>query len=724
MKIKNISTKVLLIGGVLIQPNQIVTESDFGVDFTYANYESEFLDAYTAGNIIFLNDDNQKITNINSVSDIIKSSNTNITDINTDTVRINKENFYYDYKTIVLKYGEVKNIKFVGYLKTLNFVVEEGLIDAQIIYPLMNKIEIFESNTYSLDADYKLKNPTIRLTAKTDCIANIYLDGIFYSDTKTKEQYLNEIYSYNYFPLAPELPENRLVFKTNFFKLLKNNYFIDTIHNELGRIYNGQTLKNFNRFEDGSYVKFRSPIKFKDTNFTFCLWFNLGNDYINKQYLFCDHYNIEAYIQNNSLQIKIGTYDTPHIDLKTSNIGNWCLLSISRNNNTYNIYINSELVQTFEHEICYKKYRDMHFGSYGEYGIRSGYLGECLIYNYHLSKGMIKYIYANNLPTLQVQTNLIAGSNKSIFKYNSALLFNNSYEFNIVEKENAKILNLINTSDDTSLSGACSNLTIITGKVHIPNDGKYTFTCTTDAKYRLQIDNRDVLVNNTNDVYIEEGYYSFKLTLIKGSTYSLTATSDKGLENPVIPLIEDINNNKIDPVLVIDADKNIGKGMVFNVSNTYTTNIGKITNLPKTMSSIFTITANFKFYSNNALIFQIGSDIWNPTIGLKVSGGTLECDFHWNNMKSGITKTKWHNIILTSNGSTLFGYLDGKTIGQFDVDVHNLATNTPLYFNAFCDGTQPEWAIGNFDINNFKMYSKYSNESEVLSLYSTLKIEE
>jgi len=87
-------------------------------------------------------------------------------------------------------------------------------------------------------------------------------------------------------------------------------------------------------------------------------------------------------------------------------------------------------------------------------------------------------------------------------------------------------------------------------------------------------------------------------------------------------------------------------------------------------------------------------------------------------MKSGITKTVWHNIVLTSNGSTLFGYLDGKSMGQFDVDVRKLDTGTPLYFNAFCDGSQPEWAIGNFDINNFKMYSKYSNESEALSLFS------
>jgi len=624
MKIKNISTKVLLIGGVLIQPNQVVTESDFGTGFVYANYESEFLDAYAAGNIIFLDDNNQKITNINTITDIIESSNTSTTNNNIDTIRINKENFYYDYKTIILKYGEVKNIKFVGYLKTLNFVVEEGLIDAQIIYPLMNKIEIFESNTYSLDADYKLKDPTIRLTAKTDCISNIYLDGIFCSDTKTKEQYLNEIYSYDYFPLAPVLPENKLVFKTNFFKLLKNNYFLDTVHNKQGRIYNGQTLKNFNRFEDGSYVKFQSPINFKDTDFTFCLWFNLEDDYMSKQYLFYSRYNIEAYVYNSSLQIRIGTYNLPQINLKTSNIGNWSFLSISRNNNTYNIYINSELVQTIEHDVCYRNYRDMYFGSYGRYSIRSGYLGECLIYDYHLSRGMIKYLYANNLPTLQVQTNLIAGSNKSIFRYNSALLFDNSYEFSIVEKENAKVSNLISTSNDTSLSSTCSDLTVITGKVHIPNDGKYTFTCTTNAKYRLQIDNRDVLVNNTNNVYIEEGYYNFKLTLINGNTYTLTATSDKSTGDPVIPLIEDINNNKIDPVLIIDADNNIGKGMVFEVSNTYTTNIGEITNLPTTMSNIFTITANFKFYSNDALIFQIGSDVWNPTIGLKVSGGTLD----------------------------------------------------------------------------------------------------
>jgi len=706
MKIKNISTAVVLLAGVLINPNQVLTNADFGVDFNYVDYKQEFLAAYSSNKIIFLDNNNQTITNINVISTLLSNSSS-VPSTSIDSIMINKENFYYDYKTITLKYGEVKDIHFVGYLKTLDFIVDLGLIDVQIISPLMNKIEIFESNTYTLDTDYKLKDPIIRITAKTDSTSKIYLDGIFFSSTKTKEQYLNEIYSYDYFPSTSLLPENKLVFKTNFYKLLKTSYFLDTISHKRGRIYNGQTLHNFNKFQDSASVKFPSVMDFKDNDFTFCLWFNLGSDYVSKQCVFHEHNNLDIVVENSTINLTIGDYRLSPINLSTNSTSNWFLISISKTNKTYNIYINSDLVQTIDHptDINHKNY--MYFGHYDNCGIRSGYLGECLIYNYHLSTGMIKYIYANNHPDLQVQTNLIAGSNKNIFSFNSALLFDNSYEFSIAEKENAKVSNLLSTFNDTTLSGTCSKLTIITGKVHIPNDGKYTFTCTTDAKYRLQIDNRDVLVNNTNDVYIEEGYYNFKLTLINGSTY----TSE-------IPLIEDINNNTVDPVLVIDADNSIGTGMVFSTANVYVNNIGTITNLPSTMSNIFTITANFKFYSNDTLIFQIGSDIWNPTIGLKVSGGTLECDFHWSNMKSGITKTVWHNVVLTSNGSTLFGYLDGHSMGQFDVDVSSLNTSTPLYFNAFADGTQPAWAIGNFDINNFKMYSKYSNESEALALFS------
>lgn len=728
MKIKNISTKVLLIGGVLINPNQIVSDSDFGTGFSYSDYESEFINAYNKGQIIFLDVNNKEITNMNTILDIINStsnsSDSGDGDSSVNSIAINKENFYYDYKTINMKYNEIKDIKFVGYLKTLDFIVDKGLIDVQCINPLMNKIEIFESNHYSFDSDYKLKDPTIRLTAKTDGTAKIYLDGIFYSTTKTKDQYLNEIYSYDYFPNAPILPENKLVFKTNFFKLLKYSYFLDTIGNKQGQIFNGSTLRNFNKFEDGSYVKFSNMLDFKDNNFTFCLWFNLEKDYENKQYLFYDHYNLECYVQNNAIRLRIGTHYLPLIALKDSNIGNWALISISKNNNIYNIYINSELVQTIDYNVNFRNSGKMYFGSSGNYGIRSGYLGECLIYNYHLSKGMIKYIYANNCPTLQVQTNLIPGSVKNIFSYNSSLAFNSAYEFSIVEKENAKTQNLILSTNESTMKGNCSKLTVITGKIHIPQDNKYTFSMKTDAKYAFIIDNKDVLVNDSNTIYIEEGYYNFKLTLIGESTYELITSSNSS--TPIqIPLIEDIDNNTIKPVLLIDADKSIGDGMTFNnIVNKYVKSIGKIINLPKTLSNIFTCTVNFKVYEDNALIFQIGKDIWNPTIGLKLSDGTLECDFHWSTMTAGVTKTKWHNVILTSNGSTLFGYLDGQSMGQVDVDVHSLETNSPLYFNAFCDGTQPEWAIGNFDINNFKWYTKYSNESDVLSLYNASNIKD
>jgi len=729
MKIKNISDGLLILAGVKIYSGEIKNFEDFGFDFDFSLYKDEFMNALDNNKIEFLSDEDAVIEDTNVILQKLESTSSSTS----STVIYNDKDFYYDYKELTLDFGESIDIGFVGYLKTLDFYVKSGGIDVQVVQPLMNKIAVLETNNYVIDCDYKLQDPTIRLTALEKSTCKLYLDGIFKSETKTKEQYLTEIYSYNTFPKANVIQENSILFKTNFMKTMTSEHFLDIIGSNVGLTYNNATLKNFNRFEDGAYCKFGDVIRLAETaEYTFNMWYNFHGDTTNKQYIMYKKDVMEIYVQNGMLNFYVGRSGRYQIPVDSYS---WQMLTITKSGYNYNVYQNTDLVKSFTNSCSYQtnsKYA--YFGGYGHYYMRSGELGEVAHYNYHFSAGMVQHLFQNNHPLMQTQTNIISGSIVNDYSYTSSLGLDNAYEFAILEKESAKASNIVSSSKDTDLNGSASedNLRIVTAKVYFPSDAIYDFSYTGTGKWNLTINDKAILTNEVQARYfMEEGYYSLKL--VTTGEYDLTYKLKSDVNySPIEVFIDDsddTSSSEDENSVYFDIDNKISSyGLSFNnfpndlKFEEHNAHISNITD--EINSGIYTISFNLQHKHNTAMILGQGKSQWEPNFEINITNSILVFKYQDTYIEGGVLcKNKEYNIQITSNSSSIFIYVDGDLVNSTNViKGWELDSTDNLYIGSMANNYLPKWSEGEFKISNFKWYNKYFTKDEVINNYINNKV--
>ena len=719
MKVQNISGELIILAGVKLQPQEICSVNDFDGRFFIPMFKEEFIVGLDNHTLQFLNEIGEIITDVNE----ILSYSENPIQSNSITLNPGNEDFYYNYKSFDMEYNDVKNFKFEGFLKTLDIFSKTGDIEVQIIEPKMNKIQVQETSNYTVDCDYKLKDPTIRITCKRKSEVALYMDGSYYNTTKTKEQYLNEIYSDSEFPETSVINNNDLAFKVNFKKPMKSSTFVDSIGNYLGETFNGATLLNFNKFEDGSYVKFNDINKFSG-NFTFNLWFNMISDISSKQTFYSKEGTLDITLDSSVLNITLGD---KLVQLNGIKSDNWSMLTITKNEDWYSFYLNDQLIKTLNLDVNFStKFTYVYFGcKYPNIqSIRSGELGECLIYNYHFSNGMVKYLYMNNHPKFQIQTNLIKGCYLSRYFNSSSLIPETSSDFSIIEKENTRVSKLITTevTQEIKSSNNPGELSIFTGKIYIPSDNKYTFNYSGGNGSILLIDDKAVLINEgSNTIYMEEGYYRFKFTVVGNGNFELVYGIKGNTLTKVDVFIEDFDDTEGDDYSILfDLDnRQTSYGLEFSdftdlkfKEEDYIT----VSNIPESFNnSIFNIAFNLNFKEKYAVIFGQGLP-QEPNFGLRVNNGKLVLNYQGTTLTSNtLMVNKMYHIQITSNGTNIYLYIDSVLVNSSVINkISRLNSTNPLYFGRVGVDYMAAWG-GEFEINNFKWYLKYFTEDEIIN---------
>jgi len=706
MQIRNISQEIIIIAGVKIYPGITITEADMSDDFRFEDYRDEFQLRIDAGELEFVIDGNV-VTSVDNIAPAFED--------NTQTImqETKADDFYYNYKTVTLNANEEVLVPFQGYLKTLNVFCIIGNIDVQIVEPLMNNINIQETNNYEIDTDYKLKNPVIKIKSNGISEVMIYLDGTFEHPNKTKEQYLKEIYSGSKFPKTEFISNNKLEFKTNFKKVIVTDYFKDIVKNKQGRIYNGTSLKTLNKFEDGAYVKFTNCLPFKtDMDFTFNIWVKLLDSVSTRQYIVYKSSLFMIYIENNKIVF--------YIDAVKKIIGNievnkWFMLTATyHNNNTY-FYINSELVQQYYRRHTFGSYQGEYYGGRGSsYTLRSAEIGEVNFWNYHLSSGKVSYLYTNNNPELQFNNLLTNLAHTNTYNVGS-LELDSVYNAEIIAKENSNSDLILNTYDITVANNQnIGNFFSLTkGFVKIPADGFYDFKGIFSNKLIFEINSKTILVNEeTSRYYIEEGVFEFKIYSVGNFEILMNNLPLKLYQTAEGNILFNLDTRTTNTDS-ITFDNNV-QDLRFRNSN-----FTKISNLPaKFFDKVFTFSLDIEVLGNYADIFSQGM-FWDEYIRLYVDENYLVFKFNYQDIWVKLEKQK-NRVDIVSDGSKVMLYIDGNLKGSTDFWSNNINTQ-PLYFGIGAQETITNWLVGDFNLSNVRFYNDLQSPTQILNRYNKEK---
>jgi hypothetical protein len=714
MKIKNISTAMIVLAGVKIQAGGTISISALGSDFVYSDYQDEIESYISNGTIEFIDNNTGKvITDINIIRGELESLNgDSIVAIPSDETIILNPDFYYNYKDFELKFGESIQIQFIGYLKSVNTFSKSGNIEMQIVEPLMNKVQINESDKYEIDSDYKLFNPIVKITAITNSIIELYMDGIFEHPTKTKNQYLKEIYSDTRFPSADLEEKGNIEFKCNFKRLVKNNIFKDIIGNIPGKIYNGKTLENFNKFEDGAFVKFNEGCRLRTgKDFTINIWFKSFDTLDQKQFLVYKQYFFEMFIVKSKLNVKILWKNVELPDIIEENTYYMFTVTYDSFSSTLFYYINDTLVGKVNYTPSFYTFnRPIFFGGTGGHQcLRSAELGEFNYFSHHFSAGMVDNLYLNNNPEHQFQT-FSDKCYSSEYTCDTSLEMTDTYNANIIKKEYARQENLVLSSKGTlnNTTSTAGNLIVMSGYVYFPKDSKYTFEATYDESNKLifTIDGKDVLINEKNRTYyIEEGYYVFNCTSFGPFHISY---AEKGAEFIEIPVFNDDNL-----IPMLDLDNETG-GTFTGVSDMIYTdsNYTEVQDFnDEFFSNTFSITLDFKRTDDEAEIIGQGP-LYDEYLCLLLQNKKIVLIYRNTYIETPQIDKNFNNIQITANGSKVFLYLNGKLIQSAKFEDFS-KNNTPLYFGRSGEGKSRDWLVGDFELKNVKFLDTYSSPAQI-----------
>jgi len=711
MEIKNISQNLVVIAGVKIYPGNIVTEADFSDDFVFDDYSSE-IQQYIDDNVITITLNGNEIDDVNDISDVFANSGNSG---NSGNLKVLKD-FYYNYKTIHMDYNQEIIIPFQGFLKTLNVYCASGDIEVQIVEPLMNKIEINEASNYEIDADYKLQNPKIKIISKMSSSVEIYMDGIFQDDTKTKEQYLREIYSDSTFPSTSIIDTNKLQFKANFKKIIQNNIVRDIVNNAVGKIYYRTSLINFNKFEDGAFVSFNNAIPFyRDTPFTFNIWFKSYEDTTDLQYIYNRDNFLDIYIKSNKIYARLlnCTYTIGEISKNQ-----FYMFSVSYENSRINFYINDENVLTVNRYLKFcSSHRWDNFGGHSSaYTMRSGEIGEVNFWSYSLSKGLIRYLYSNNNPDFQFKQDLVSGCVINTYTNTSSLSLDTVYNAEIINKEVARVDNLISsTVSSTSSYNVDDNLLkIVRGFIRFKNDDQYRFSANEDKSVIFLIDGKTVLENETqNTSYIEEGYYPF--VVYSTGKFNITVkTKDTSAVNI------DVYKNDETNGIFMNLDNRTGT-VTFDDKvqdlHFHDSNFTKVTSLPSDFfSQKFTFSLDITSNTEYADIFSQGT-FWDEYIRLYMDDRKLVLTFNDIVIRSNrITLNQKVHVDIVANGVKIFLYIDG-ILYQSKQFYSNKINSKPMYFGVGAEENITNWLVGDFTLKNVKINKHVLSEDQIVHNY-------
>jgi hypothetical protein len=470
-----------------------------------------------------------------TIANEVKISSDSIVKIKSTDINIDE--FYYNSMEFTLKPGQYREFTFVGYLSELSCNVE-GDAELQIIDPLMNPVHLNDIERFTFNANYRIYSPTIRVTANKLSSIELYMDGIYFDKTGTKSriQYLNEIYNDDGLPNAEPPVEKRILmnFNPSSNSFIGSNAIIDLVSGLYGIVYNSTTtFIDDRKFTRSTYINLGETLALNNQEpFTLSLWFNPISSYTNGQYsqILYKKDVVDIYINNNKLRVALGKnkvlFEYGNVFYDT-----WYNVTITYNevNSLTVVYINGLPIGSSTDVGYSARNTDLlinYSDRYRKLGI-DGYYGSLQLFNYHFSNGLVMSHVSDSNPSTKKKTNLVPGIRVNSYDTTrrGTRTPTDNYLFQILEKEYATSEYLINSeilsAVDYSLSTTpyeTAMLTIIDGYIDIPETDYYIFQYEFNDAGQIFID--DILMAavypgspnpSTFSTFLNKGTYRLKI---------------------------------------------------------------------------------------------------------------------------------------------------------------------------------------------------------------------
>jgi len=753
--------------GFTLVAEESINLKDIADFYTLGNYLDELVQPLIDGNVKFEEDGNTfTIAGISSYLstgltkvDITQNSEEtlNVTIENADELDSNtfSDDYYYFDKKIRMIANQLYTIEFKGYIKEAFIDLKSG--NVSVDFNDMGEIQLKDYTHFEFDLNYKLKDPILHITCNKISDLELFVEGVYNDDIKSKQQYLEELNA-----VEPEIDvpilkdKNELLFNVNLkdASYYNDKVFIDIIGNKVGNIettsiYSDTFQDNF--IFNNMYINFGEVMNINPSkDYTISAWFKFDNEISNQDLLHNKYeyilsiYNKNLYFTNGNKKILI--LKEPFKLDKFYNI----ILTFT--NNTWSIFLDGEFITQFKAKIK-NKLSDLLIGT-SKNPLNNIIIEKIKMYNYSFSQSMINYLINTQNPDVieDIETNYSDGIRVNYYDASNVSIYpKDNYNFTILEKKycNQSYLNGVLEFDNINfnIEDTKTELLVIEGYINFEYQGVYKFELESLGSCEFILDEESVvnsfnseLESNSSKKFIPNGYHKFKLRYFgKDKIFNLKWILPEQ-DDDTLDLINNFKrkniletiglfgmNNCTEYGCVFDTDFDSNKA---NLVETDDYNYYELKNLNilrfKDMTEfnhqhIFTF--NYWIYTSSGYnyIFSIGNKNYSDYLAGYSSRDTIRNSFESTRITTkSLDLNKWTMVTVTGNGNTLTYYKNGVEVGTSRQYANRYYEYSPMYvnFGTVSSGYPLSYMrLTNFKLSDWFYDDKLYSKTELLAIY-------
>lgn len=443
------------------------------------------------------------------------------------------DDYYYFKKSLKIVPGQKFVFEFKGYIK-------EGIVDLRkgnihINVNDMGGVPLLDYTHFEFNINYKLKNPVFEITCDKISEFDIFIEGIFVDELKSKMQYLKELNSVEAEIDVPIIKDvNELIFKVDLTdtSTLADYVMVDTIKTRIGYVENlSPTYITDYTFKDKMYIDFGEVMNIDiDKDYTISTWIKFNTISDKKQMIFENKSEYSLYVYRNQLKFYGNNGKTLTLtDKDFFEEGKWYNLMLVFTNKTWKILIDGEYITQSEVKKTAKN-SPLTISSKKDY-LRDVKISTLKMYNYAFSQSMIYYLINTQNPATAENVALDYENGIRVNFYDStnvSVTPQDSYSFTVLEKKYVNQKYFVDSQDiatiDASLAVLPSSdkfISVMEGYLYFPETGTYTLAVDGDDAVEFILEDESVIgwygdhakasnFTHATEKYMVQGYHKFK----------------------------------------------------------------------------------------------------------------------------------------------------------------------------------------------------------------------
>ena len=755
MKIKNISGKEYELLGYIFEIDEDIPLGELGTNQQLKTYSGEVLMAVVNNEVAVMYSDDTIMEDIGRIAELLQNgvltSEVTISGtVNTDTTQYN-DMYYYNSVVMNMEAGDIRTIKFKGYLDNVYLKSLKGIGTFQIVKPKMNEVLVNNLSEFMFDAKYQIKDPVIQMIANTTATVEIFLDGLYPEDAEqSKEDYLSEIYNKENIDVIEPIDNNDIVFDVELDPTtLGIGYAKESIKGDIG------IASNFvDSFTTNTSIEFNPGFTIGNgVPFTLGVTFNIDETTTSSMYVVYKKNEYAIKISNDYAYVYIGDKYTRTGKL-TRGVSHNIIVTYDGSSKYAYVYIDGVFSSTIEGPIKIHNYGSTLYIGSGSNGTSYNFIGNIsrvFGLNYSVTGSNIENIY-EVYGQIKSTTDTVSGVLHRFYSTGTRgteHIFD-ADEFRSVEARYAsneyllysEVTDNIDSTKSTweNLTTTTNYISIVTTKYVAPTSGYYVFDLQGDDAVELSMGNRIIVadygshgiqVMKEEEVYLEEGIaYDIKLRHYQGTGGSGFKAQVKVPDSDdFIDILGVIENTKTTNGLIRDitegtasgADTNNGVQVDDYLSFTGSNELKFYSDSSfNTREFTLRLNVNVKNYKETRLVSIGGDSSWKTWLGIEVKNKTLKIYFNKRSIRinNAISTYKDYQIDLLSDGKYINVYLNGKYKTKVLFDDYDDYRGTNFYINRFPDGSTAGWINdSDFSIKTLEYFNRRLSYNEVLTKY-------